>query len=75
MKEQLKGKQVTLKISSYAEAVVGIVYELEADGLWIQASTNITGLNVKHALVFVPFCQMSWLAVAMTAQQLTGHRA
>jgi len=74
MKQQLKGKQVVLKMPSTIPAVTGMVYEVEEDGIWIQPSTQVAGLAVQQPLMFVPFCQMQWLAIQMTAQQLTGNR-
>lgn len=77
MKQQLSKKQVTVKLAGTTASFSGNVYEVENNGLWLQPSTAVQELpaNVKHPLMFVPYSQMSWLAVPMTAEQLTGHRA
>jgi hypothetical protein len=74
MKQQLKDKQVVLKLNVNTPAIIGMVYEVEDDGIWIQPSAEVAGMGLKHPLMFVPFCQMLWLATQMTAQQLTGQR-
>jgi len=81
MKHALRGKQVTVKTSGSETTLIGTCHDTDEIGIWLQMADNASPPGAPHSarpghslMLFVPFSQMVWLAVALNQSELLKPR-
>lgn len=71
-KDNLKGKQVIIKLTALDKAITTNVSNVDNDGIWFVAGDLVHALakvatipvGIAKPIVFVPFSRLDWLVVS-----------